>query len=459
MITTLEKEYKEFIAGNKKSNMFHEVIKNNQELKEELYSLSEDLALYYENPSDIQRLSFIFREMEIKKCSCGDPRSWRSLTKGYNKTCGKNDCKSKQNMQSVKEFYQKTLGVDHLFQTSKFKERFKETSISKYGVDNPSKSQIVIDKGKQTNLEKFGETSWLKVKENQEYISNKLKDKNTILRDQNILKNNIPITILEFNNGSDVKIVCNICKVETRFSNSFMNKKISYGENPCLNCNPPLYSTSKGEIEFKEFIRSIYNGEILENDRIIGNGKEIDILLPNEKLGYEFNGIYWHSEIFKDKKYHIDKKNIIESKGIKLHNIWEDDWLYKNEIIKSRIINSLGGSNRIHARKCRIEEILPSLERSFLNENHIQGYVSSKIKIGLFYENKLVALMSFGLRRGALGSLPKINEYEMLRFCNKLNTSIVGGASKILNHFLKKYLPDKIISYQDNSWSAGNLYK
>ena len=100
------------------------------------------------------------------------------------------------------------------------------------------------------------------------------------------------------------------------------------------------------------------------------------------------------------------------------------------------------------------------LVRSFLDENHIQGFVGSKIKIGLFYENELVSLMTFGDRRVAMGKKStNIGEFELLRFCNKLNTNVVGGASKLFKYFIKTYNPVEITTYADRSFSQGKLYE
>jgi hypothetical protein len=101
----------------------------------------------------------------------------------------------------------------------------------------------------------------------------------------------------------------------------------------------------------------------------------------------------------------------------------------------------------------------PSEEREFLVNNHIQGYVPSKIKIGLYYENNLVSIMTFGSRRKVLGQNSESGKYEMLRFCNKLNTQVIGGASKLFSHFIANYNFSSVTSYQDNDWHAGNLYE
>ena len=62
------------------------------------------------------------------------------------------------------------------------------------------------------------------------------------------------------------------------------------------------------------------------HNRTILAGLEIDIYLPDYKLGIEFNGDYYHSSAFKDKYYHQHKSLLAISKGINLVHIWEHEW-------------------------------------------------------------------------------------------------------------------------------------
>ena len=222
----------------------------------------------------------------------------------------------------------------------------------------------------------------------------------------------------------------------------------------CTKCNPTVKGTSQQEKELITYIKEHYNGNILLNDRRILNGKELDIYLPDLNLAFEFNGLYWHSELEKPDKYHINKTIKCKKLGIQLIHIFEDDWQYKQHIIKSRILNKLGKSTTIYGRKCIIR-VVDSLEsKYFLNNNHIQGWCVSKINIGLYYEGELVSLMTFGNRK-----LTSTSNFELLRFCNKLNTTVIGGASKLFKYFINNYNYNKILSYADICWSDGNLYK
>jgi hypothetical protein len=225
-----------------------------------------------------------------------------------------------------------------------------------------------------------------------------------------------------------------------------------------LGCKFCTTSISIEEKNILTFIESM-GVKCIPNDRSVLGDKELDIYLPDYNIAIEYNGLYWHSEEYVDNEYHLNKSNKCLEKNVRLIHIFEDEWLHKKEIVKSRIINILNLTpKKIYGRKCVIKEVDSNVARNFINENHIQGYVNSSIKIGLFYDNNLVSIMTLGKTRNILKSKGEEGEYEILRFCNKLNTTIIGGASKIFNYFLKTYKPKKVISYSDKRWSIGNLY-
>ena len=126
------------------------------------------------------------------------------------------------------------------------------------------------------------------------------------------------------------------------------------------------------------------------------------------------------------------------------------------------ILNKLNKTpNKIYARKTELREVTSGkLVREFLDKNHIQGFIGSKIKLGLYYNNELVSLMAFGSRRVAMGKrTTNVGEYELLRFCNTINTNVLGAASKLFKYFVEKYKPDEITTYADRTFSQGKLYR
>jgi len=222
----------------------------------------------------------------------------------------------------------------------------------------------------------------------------------------------------------------------------------------CPKCNANFSNIEK---DFLEFIKENYGGVVFANVKDVIGPYELDVYLPDLKLAFEFNGLYWHSENFVHKNYHLDKTLKCElNHNIHLIHIYEDDWIYKQKIVKSRILNLLCKSKKIYARKCLLKDVSYKETKEFLERNHLQGNCISKIRLGLYYNDELVSLMSFGKLRRCLGQKNKENQYELLRFCNKLNTTVVGGANKIFSKFINTYVYDLVISYADRSWTMNN---
>lgn len=227
-----------------------------------------------------------------------------------------------------------------------------------------------------------------------------------------------------------------------------------------------LKNNTKRQNEILNWLKSIVGNKyvISTNNRNIISPDELDIYIQNKNLAIEYDGIMYHSygksksSKFnnynnENKYYHLSKTNRCNELNIQLLHIFENEWSNKKEIWKSVILNKLGMSNKIFARNCIIKKVSSIDSKNFLEKNHLQGSCLSKINIGLFYNNELVSLMTFGKSR-----FNKNYDWELLRFCNKLNIVVIGGASKLFKYFRNKY-SGTIISYANKRWSNGNLYK
>ena len=226
------------------------------------------------------------------------------------------------------------------------------------------------------------------------------------------------------------------------------------------------------EHEMKLFLLGLVaDTEILVNDRKAISPLELDFYLPSYHLAIECNPTIthnstidsWGSDHPKPYNYHYNKSMLAEQQGVFLMHVFGYEWTHKREIIKSMIRNALNkNTNRIYARNTKVIEIDPSSAESFLNNNHRQGNCVSRIRLGLIDTSteELVSVMTFGLTRPSMGreETDTKNCYELLRFCNKLNTSVIGGASKLFKHFLLKYNPEKVVSFSDVAHTRGNLY-
>jgi hypothetical protein len=225
----------------------------------------------------------------------------------------------------------------------------------------------------------------------------------------------------------------------------------------CLGFN----QRSKAEDEIITFLKENGINNIIANDREFLNGLEIDVMVPDCKLAIEYCGIIWHSfgtkfpsndDLEKDgKNKHLNKFEKCKEKGVTLLTIFENEWILKKDIVKSMILNKIGKSgNKIFARNCEFRIVDSKTARQFLDDNHIQGKCNSSESYGLYHNDVLVSLMCFGKRKITRGEV----KYELLRFCNKIGYSVVGGASKLL----KNSKVEKCISYCDLRYSNGNLY-
>ncbi len=259
-----------------------------------------------------------------------------------------------------------------------------------------------------------------------------------------------------YNNIKDFKFICKKCgnKIET---------DLKYPR--CLICNPLLNGTSKEEIEILNFLKNDLKLEVEERNRKLIS-KEIDIFVPKYNIGIEFDGLYWHSESISkhSPNYHIEKTNACEKLGIKLIHIFGDEWDSKKDIVKERLIhifNITENKKIIGARETIIKEIDSIDASKFLDKYHIQGSIRSSIKLGAFYINDLVAVMTFGHLRRSLGNTEKIG-WELYRFATNYDYIIRGIGGKLFNHFVNNYNPEYILTYADRRWSSnigGNFYE
>ena len=208
--------------------------------------------------------------------------------------------------------------------------------------------------------------------------------------------------------------------------------------------------SSKAESDLFEWIPTETK---IWHDRKILCGKELDIVLPIQKLAIEYDGLYYHSTASgKDKNYHVNKLDNTTTQGYQLFNIFEkiDDL----DIWKSMILNKLRQSRRIYARKCEVRRVDYHDIREFLAENHLQGAVTSPINYALYYEGELVEVMTFKRPR-----FTKDYDFELLRLCTKKGSTVVGGASKLFSAFRREYPTASVISYANRRWSRGDVYR
>lgn len=232
-----------------------------------------------------------------------------------------------------------------------------------------------------------------------------------------------------------------VCKRHGEFGQIPGDHLDGHGCNKC----PKVSNTSIGHQEISDFLnKNSINHR--GNDRTELYPQELDIYIPESKLGIEFNGVYWHSEVRLGKTYHLEKYLKCKGKDIRLFQIWDVDWFSKREIIKSMIKSKLGIINeKVHGTKCSIVNIDNKVYSKFLEDNHLQGSCPSRNKIGLAHNGVIVAAAGF-------------TGNNLDRYCQKVNTLVVGGLGKLIKYFMKENDIGKLYTFSDNMYSDGLAY-
>ena len=211
---------------------------------------------------------------------------------------------------------------------------------------------------------------------------------------------------------------------------------------------------SQFESEVLDYIKTLTTEEVISSDKSILEKQELDIFIPTLNIAIECCGIYWHAELSSNRKknYHYNKFNECNKKGIKLITIFDNDWKENPEIIKARLKNAIQTSTPIYARKCVVKQIEKAEANGFIKKYHLQGTITSDYQFGLYFDNVLMSVMTFGKSR-----YNKKYQFELLRFCS--SQRVIGGASKLFKGFIKTVNPTSVVTYSDNCWGAGSVYE
>jgi hypothetical protein len=358
--------------------------------------------------------------------------------------------------EKIKNTNLNNYGVENVSQAQSIKEKKQESILNRYGVDNISQIDWVQDKIKKTMIKNHGVSHWTQSPENKEKMREVFLDrygtktfKESFIKNYNLYnkdyieKTFITEGILNFTDLIEFFNISRCCAYKMLKDNN-----IDYRTEKSF--------ISLQETEIANFLTA-HGISVNRNDRTIIHPQEIDIYAPLHKIGIEFNGLYWHSEANgKDKNYHLMKTTLCKAKGIQLIHVFEDEWAFKENIVKSILLSKFNiYKEKYHARKCHVKEIDNKTKSLFLKENHLQGDDNSSVRLGLFHGNVLLSVMTFGRRKITGGE----SKFELLRFCNKLNVQTMGGASKLFSYFIKNFDYDKITTYADVRYGDGKLYE
>ena len=232
-----------------------------------------------------------------------------------------------------------------------------------------------------------------------------------------------------------------------------------------LYCSPmcqkvSIKKESAGQLETKGFIEDL---GVSTQSLWLSSGKEVDIYCPEHRVGFEYNGAYFHSMAGLERRgvkkenrirYHLTKTLDAEADDIFLYHIWSWEWESERTrpIIQSQIRMLLGqAGQRVFARQTTIVPVDNIEAGSFLAKNHLIGRVNAHTHHGLLHDDDLVAVMSF--------DPAPADGWVLTRYCVKQNVSLVGGASKLFSHFVREHNPHVVTSYSDRAKTTGGMYE
>jgi hypothetical protein len=405
--------------------------KNNIILYNEIIQYSEHNNIESENFKELIFL-YIHNISSIPKCKyCGKQLKFgRTINESYPVYCSIK-CTNKSPEHKEKMIINRNY--------DKIKEKTEKTMLIKYGVKNIFEKKEYIQ---DCINKKYGDKIITKTDHFKNIMNKKYENKYI---DLNIKKT-------EF-----IEYKCPKCQFITKHNYNRFNYRNKYNIDLCTNCFPIKMSSLEKEME--TFLNDL-NITFSKHNRKIITPYELDFYLPEYNIAIEMHGLYFHSEEFVNNSYHFNKFIECKNKNITLIQIFHDEWKYKKNIILNIIKNKLNiDIIKIYARKCVIKELNNDDYNKFLTYNHIQGKVTTNIKLGLFYNSELIQVMGFSNLRKPLGFKSSLNNvYELIRLSTKLGYNTIGGTSKLLKYFEIKYKPKQIISYSDNRYFDGNTY-
>lgn len=417
----------------------------------------------------------VFSNEEIRQ-KCEDTYEART---GYRQPWSNPEVQQKSYQTNLERY-----GAEHPLQSDEIKQKWQQTNLERYGYRNPMMADEVKSKTASTCLIRYGNTCFLQselgksltvasmnrkygvsdIAKTIDWKMNRMLDPSKINNLMEFRKDPNHFIDTQFNECPSIRELAHSLGVHENTAGQLISE---FGLSNKIKL---IYSYMESEVY--QMLYNIDNNMIIErNTRKQIPPYELDIYLPEYKIAIECNPTATHNSSINlfnngpsdiDYKYHLNKTLRCEENDIFLFHLFGSEWTYSQNIIESMIRNLLHKTdNTIHARKCTIKEVPTKESAEFLNNNHRQGNVNSKIRLGLYYKNKLVSLMTFGKMRNTIGtdSSDLSDCYELVRFCSLLNTNVVGGASKLFKHFCATYHPSRIRSFSDRAHTKGTLYE
>lgn len=168
---------------------------------------------------------------------------------------------------------------------------------------------------------------------------------------------------------------------------------------------------SNGEIEIRDYIKSISKKDIQCNLKSLIPPNEIDIFIPELNIGFEYNGLYWHSK--KDELYHLKKLEKCNEKEIRLYSFFEDEWIYKRDIVKSYINEIFDKNEKIHINDLVLRKTNKEYAEKFYENNSLDEMLYD-CNMLLMIESIEVGIISYNEKYFSISIKNYINKNQIL---------------------------------------------
>ena len=363
--------------------------------------------------------------------------------------------------EKIEQTFLGKYGTTSILSVPEVKEKIAKTNVNKFGTPHPAQNAEVLNKMAKTSLERYGTPYFTTTSL---YRQQAILDPSKCDEYEEFLQDPVKYIELHFTAAPTAGTLAKTVGISDSHLYQLASDMNFYG------MLEHRYSTMENEVY--EFLISIGITSIVRNDRQQIKPLEIDLYLPAYKFGIECNPTDTHNSSFlgpfeeppKLYTYHQVKSKAVIENGITLFHLFGYEWKYKRPILESMLKNILGlSSNRIYARDTYVCEVEFKDCVEFLVANHRQGGTSAPVRLGLRDRrtNELVSVMTFNRVRANQGATSdtKDNDWELSRFCSKLDTNVVGGASKLFKYFLSRYYPNKVVSFSDVAHTRGGLYE
>ena len=261
--------------------------------------------------------------------------------------------------------------------------------------------------------------------------------------------------------GNDLNVTyrCNRCGHTVTMDAGFLVWRNMYGMTPCTICVPvpdEASSVSDEEKSLDSFVKGLgVSTTHYERDFIGRLGA--DIVVDDAKLIIEYDGLFWHCDLYRDRYYHIRKTLMANEKGYRLIHVFSDEWVRHPDLVKNRIANALGkwdvySGKVIDAKDCVLRYITDHTDVKFLEENSLEPARPYNYVYGLYHEKSLVAAMY--IMTGERGDVVTLQHY-----CTRKDLKVNGGARRIFKAFCDSRPNVEMFEmYSDVRWDDGNTF-